>query len=208
MKPKIKPAEVYNALGELGLTQAILVKAIRQGLIARDNCTDNDARSFPGTADWSRCIRSLREELTPLGWEKDDEDNRPTVVRGDRKVGIAVEIGDENTGNPDLAANLKYHKGEATKRAVNANQGELFPDKFPTKEELSAQGKLTWLLLRRRVDETTVKAELSLPAIMIDGRVAQWAERIILEPIDYDFEFQMGEDSESEPIDIPVRKIK
>lgn len=206
MQPKHKPAEVYNALQEIGVTEEILTDAIRAGLFARDNCTINDARNFPGIADWSRCGRSLREKLTLSGWEKDDTDNRLLVVRGDRKYAISVEIGDENTGNPDLDPNLKYSKGEATKRAINANQGELFPDRIPTKEDLQLQGTLTWLLLRHRKDEHIVLAELSLPASMVDGRVEKWAERIILNPIDHNFVFQVDEDADDQPIDIPVRK--
>ncbi len=206
MTPKHRPAEVYNALQEIGVSQEILTDAIRSGLFARDNCTINDARNFPGIADWSRCGRSLREQLTPSGWERDDTDNRLIVVRGDSKIAISVEIGDENTGNPDLEPNLKYPKGAATKRAINANQGELFPDRFPTKEDLALKGTVTWLLLRHRKDEHTVLAELSLPASMVDGRVEKWLDRIILDPIDHNFAFQVDDDADSAPIDIPIRK--
>jgi hypothetical protein len=205
MKPKVQPLEVHNALQSLGLDENILTTAILQGEYARNSCTKNDPRCVPGVFAWAKCSRSLRDQLIPKGWERNDDQNRATIISPDRKTAISVEIGDDATGNPDLLPNTKYQKGDATVRAVNANQPALF-DMYLTEDEIFLGDEMrTWLLLRRPTD-SAIYAELSLPAPMIDGRIEQWLNRIILSPIPFDYDFSFNEDSTDEPIEINISR--
>ena len=205
MELKYKPAEVYTELQSLGLTQQILSTAILEGEFARDSCTANDPPCVPGIFAYGRCTRSLRDQLLPLGWTRNDDLNRATVVSADGRNAIAVESGDEATGNKDLFSNTKYIKGTATKKVVDTNQNVLFENMYPTVEEMSRVGKLSWLLMRFRTDNA-IYAELSLPAAMSCGRVKRWLKRIILDPISYGFDFDVNEDGENGAIEIPIRK--
>lgn len=204
-EPKYKPAERYNALYALGVTEEILKTAILLGELERDNCTLHDPLCVPGIFAWSRCSRSVRDQLVPLGWTSVNDQNRALVVSPNGRVAIAAVSGDENTGNENLSPNLKIPAGSATKRAVNANQPTLF-QMHPTRDEVAAGGKRqTWLLLRRPTADF-IYAELSLPAAMVDGKVVGWLERIILEPIPHEFTFAANPDADFAEIDIPIRK--
>lgn len=202
---KIKPYEITNALHALGLTQDILEEAIRRGEIARDSCTKNDPPCAPGFDAWAKTVRGLRDALAPKGWERNDDQNFSTVVSPDKKNAIAVATGNDGTGVETKVPNTKYSRGAATKSAINLNQNTLFPELRPTTEEINAENRSTWILLKRR-DGDTAYAELSLPATMTkDGYVASWDTRIILKPIPIDPAFVVQEDS-SDEIDVPVRR--
>jgi len=193
-------------LRSLGLTSEILKHAILIGEFYRDTCTDNDANCAPGMFAYSRTSRTLREQLRPAGWQKNDDQNRATVISPNGKIAVAVESGDEGTGIPELFPNVKYQKGDATKKAVALNQPSLFPTlRLATTDVYGPSDVQTWLLLRRRTDDG-VFAELSLPAKMLDGRVEFWLERIILGYTPIEPVIELGDDSESQQIEIPIRR--
>jgi hypothetical protein len=206
LSPKLKPAERYNALHQLGITKEIVTTAILLGELERDNCTLHDPLCVPGIFAWSRCSRSMRDQLVPLGWKSENDQNRALIVSPNGLIAIAAVSGDDGTGDPNLVPNLKIPAGSATKRAVNANHPTLFR-MHPTAEEVRSSGKRqTWLLLRRPT-ANFIFAELSLPGAMADGRVVYWLDRIILDPIPHEFSFTVDPDSgDSGEIDIPVLK--
>lgn len=205
LAPKFKPAERYNALHALGITEEIVATAILLGELERDNCTLHDPLCVPGIFAWSRCSRSLRDQLVPLGWKSENDQNRALVVSPNGLVAIAAVTGDDATGDPDQMPNLKIPAGSATKRAVNLNHPTLFR-MHPTADEVRTSGKRqTWLLLRRPTTNF-IYAELSLPGAMADGRVVYWLDRIIFDPIPHELSFMVGPDSDNGEIDIPVLK--
>jgi hypothetical protein len=206
LSPKFTPAERYNALHQLGVTEKIVTTAILLGELERDNCTLHDLLCVPGIFAWSRCSRSMRDQLVPLGWKSENDQNRALIVSPNGLIAIAAVSGDEATGDPALIPNLKIPAGSATKRAVNLNAPTLFR-MHPTAEEVRSSGKRqTWLMLRRPTTDF-IYAELSLPGAMADGRVVYWLDRIILDPIPHEFSFVVDPDSgDNGEIDIPVLK--
>lgn len=202
---KIKHFEIANSLSELGLTAEILEYAIKSGEYARDSCTKNDPTCAPGFVAWSKTVRGLRDFLIPKGWEKCDDYNFPTVVSPNKMIAISVSTGNEATGNAMAEPKTKYAKGEAAKSAVKINQGVLFAE---MRADNAAAQRVTWILLKRRTNDT-VFAELSLPALMTkDGQIVKWETRIILNPILIDPDFEVQEDSSSSEIDVPVLRRK
>jgi hypothetical protein len=205
MQPKIQPFEVYNALQAMGLEEDLLSRAILQGEYERNRCTLNDPRCVPGVFAWARCVRSIRDQLLPRGWHRNDDLNRATIISPNGRIAIAVESGDEGTGKPDLIPSTKYQKGDATVRAVMANQPTLF-EMFPREADVFGASELrTWLLLRRPTD-TQIFAELSLPAPLVNGRIERWLDRIILKPIPFEYDFDFAESDADQPIDIQISR--
>jgi hypothetical protein len=210
MRSAVKQSEieVTNALTELGLTKDILRDAVLIGEIARDSCTANDPKSAPGIFAWARTVRGLRESLLPKNWHKNDDMNFPTVISPDRSFAIAVMTGDEGTGRIEAIPTTKYRKGIATKLAVKSNELSLFSFLPDYVEEKQVDLRLTWILLRRR-DEDSVFSELSLPAsISKDGQVESWNTRIILDPIEVDPmpTIQDDDGSSEPPVVVTVRR--
>jgi hypothetical protein len=191
MLPKIhsEPDEVDAALAALGLTRDPLMNAVKAGLLARDSCTENDPPFFPGFFQWSRTVRTLREETAPLGWSRSDEGNFCTVVEPDGAFAIAVASGCENTGRVlQVLPTTKRRKGPSTVDAVNANAQLYLSPEFAPEVKPSNPDRVTWMLLFYR-DKEEFRAELSLPdSIGDDGLINGWRERIILggEPLDRD----------------------
>src|SRR5947209_13110702 len=210
MKATVKKGviEVTNALAEIGLSDEIVREAILDGEVARNSCTANDPPCLPGIVAWGASVRSLRDNLIPKGWEKDNEDNFPTVINPNGKIAIAVATGDEGTGKENANPKTKYPKGIAAEIAISRNLNSLFPEDRAAaqaaKEKLD--NRQMWILLKRR-EKDTVFAELSLPASLIkDEQVKDWLIRIILDPIEKKQNVEIQDDSSEIPIDVPVRR--
>lgn len=175
-------ADATGRLAELGVSSQIIREAVLAGELARDGCTANDPPMLRGIASWGRTIRTLRELLGPEGWRRDDKDNFSTVVHPNGQLAIAAAVGDEHTAIPTLTPKTKHPKGGVTETAVENNQQlSLFSQ---TELAPPRQLRATWILLTCRRDGA-VFIELSLPSrVGIDGRVNEWSERIILDPIE------------------------
>lgn len=179
--------DVDTRLAELGLTEKILHKAITQGLLARSETTLNHPPLHAGFVTWSNTVRSLREELVPQQWNRNNESNYSRVFNPSRTLAIAVATGDENTGT-QVTPMTKSPKGAATSQAVESNaaqfsfDGDGF-DKIDFTNEDGSDVK-TWLLMFC-ITKNEVRCELSLP-IACNGKVDGWKERIILSTIQLD----------------------
>lgn len=179
-------ATIATKLTSLGLTELVLLQAIKCGILARQECTANHPPIYAGITAWANTVRGLREQLIPLNWTRSDEGNYPLVIHPSGSIAIALATGDENTGSIEANPMTKYSKGPNTQAMVSLNQMTLFQDMQSSETNFNsdADARLTWLLLVARVGNT-VKAELSLP-INCDGKVNAWRERIILPNIDID----------------------
>ena len=83
-----KPLRVQAFLrDELGLTPEILRGGLEEGIAAAALCTRHHPPNFGGLRLWAEAVRSLRDQLAPLGWHRDDSFNYSTVVRDDGALG-------------------------------------------------------------------------------------------------------------------------
>src|SRR5260221_7170676 len=197
-----KPVDVANALGELELRFEFLRDAMGSGENARDSCTPNDPQSAPGYFSYAHTTRRLAELLIPLSWTRRDVDGLALIVSPSDDVAIIISSGDEGTGIPNHPVRSRYPKGPATKMAVEQNrQLDLFPRAIQDQNQPGPWR--TWLLLRRRAEDS-LYSELSLPhEVGEDDHVVEWTRRIILEPISFKPDIHHEEET-GEPINIDI----
>jgi hypothetical protein len=175
-----------DRLAEIGLKASILDDALRGAEAEARTYTELDPPNMAGMARWARTVRLLREHLVPLGWTYDNPRNLCRTVSPDRRMMIIATLGDEGTGLAGAMPSTRYEKGVATIDAVNRNfvqlglPLDLDDEEGPIVEADS--GEATWVLLYHRSD-TEIRAELSLPDSIVDGRIDTWLERIILPPV-------------------------
>jgi hypothetical protein len=202
------PTDKPKRLAELGLTEELLLRAVRYGQQFGFDCTDNDAPSAIGILIWDKTIRPLREDLIPLGWTRNNARNYATVVNPTKAFAIATAGGDARTGRRNETPTTRAEKGPATRDAILRNQlsfamiakdqAEKWPDPSLCIE--------TWILLYY-VDESDeeIRAELSLPWEMsVEGQVASWRERIILNATPTNRTTTLPEPLSSGPFDFNV----
>lgn len=203
-----QPGEVEHRLTELGLSVEELHEAIRRGQFARDNCTANHPRCYPGMAAWAEMSSGLRETLSFRGWTTCDLDNIPKAISPDGSMAIVAITGDRATGNSNLTPVTKRPRGEASIRFIMLNLQydflqELEPEEKGDPQEV--EGRVTWYLLCYRQGDV-VRAELSLPVVVNGGgRIELWRERIILPAIDLGQGPAPAVDSGPD-VDVPVHR--
>ena len=203
---KVKPAEVTNALHELGLTEQIIVDAVLDGESERDFCSPHHPKTMPGYVSWGNTIRALRDSLVIFGWTAREDRNYPTVVNEEGTVAVAVATGDEGTGRAGLFPNVKNSKGSVTKGVVLVNQTSLF-EHLPDFQNAPEAKCMTWLLLRQR-DGDRLYFELSLPARMKNGFILEWDTRIIFGPQDIDGDAILRPNSDDAEHAVEVRVVR
>jgi hypothetical protein len=205
------PAAAIRRLAELGVSLEALQRAPSAGHAARISCTPNDPPIIPGTHAWSYTVRTLREELCPLGWRKADPSNFPLVINDARKINIAVESGDMLTRRAYGSPRTKSLKGLYTEAAILRNnlESDLFPEDLS--EDLRRVAAIlefpTWVLLIYITDDE-YRAELSLPDEIDDGQIVSWRERIFIPDSSDPLGAHRTEPSveQGPDIDVPVRR--
>jgi len=203
------PADAMRRLMELGVSLEAVQRAVKAGYVARITCSENDPPFIPGTEAWRYTVVTLREELRPLGWRKDDPGNYSLIINDTRRINIVVATGDNFTRRSHATPRTKSLKGLYTEAATirNCVDGDLFPETL-TEELRRVAGLLeypTWILLIYITDEE-YRAELSLPVSMDGDHISDWAERISIPDMpDDEGGLAMPED-QSPDIDVPVRR--
>ena len=134
-------------------------------------------------------MRTLREKLIPLNWNRSDDGGYSLCVNPDSTLAIAVATGDENTGNPREMPLTKSPKGPRTQLAIeiNQHQSSLFDD-LPDIgiSDLPNSDRTTWVLLQHYDQgRKEVRFELSLP-MNYSGKIDGWSERIIFGAVPFD----------------------
>jgi hypothetical protein len=198
--------EGADRLAELGLKPSILEAALLGAEAEARTYTALDPPNMSGMARWARTVRIVREHLLPLGWVYDNPRNLARTVSPDRRVAIIATLGDEGTGLPGVTPSTRYEKGVATIDAVNRNFVQLgLPLEFDDEEGpiVDDGGTATWVLLYHP-GETEIRAELSLPDSIVDGRIDTWLERILLDPIALDPQPSLGRQAPAADREVPV----
>lgn len=202
------PFDARRRLMELGVSVEALIKALQAGHVARLNCTDNDPPFIPGTEAWRMVVRTLRDELVPLGWRKDDPSNYSLVINDSTKLNIVVASADEFTCKWPGMPQTKSIKGLFTEAAVlkNSVEGDLFPETIEASLRRAATilNYKTYMLLVN-IDDEQCRAELSLPSAFDDQKVIGWAERIFI-PIPGVDGGVPQEVDDTPDVDVPVKR--
>ena len=181
--------EVAVELQKLGLTEDILLNAVRAGAFARANAiSPNYPKCYGGLSDWAVIVKTLRDDLLGRGWSRDDRNKLEGTINSAGNVVILIETGDEKTGDKlaDPGPSTKYQKGDGIEDVIASNflldfgdpERQRQNDKIKAGEGLS----YTWFLLHARIGDE-IRCELSRPLSISGGFVDQWSERIILKPI-------------------------
>lgn len=210
------PAAVYQhdfdarrRLAELGVSVEALQRALRAGQIARLTCTENDPPFIPGTEAWRFVVRTLREELLPLGWRKTDPGNYSLVINDKRNINIVVATGDQFTRVYPGTPRTRSLKGLYTEAAIVRNNvdSDLFPETIPEEVRLVASvlGRPTWILLIH-ISDDEVKAELSYPEEIEEKQIISWSERIFIPEEPDEWAASEGDDDFGPDFDVPVKR--
>lgn len=202
--------DARRRLTELGISVEALQLAINAGQVARRTCTDNDPPFIPGTEAWRFVVRTLREQLLPLGWRKIDPGNYSLVVNEKRNINIVVATGDKFTRVYPGTPKTRSLKGLYTEAAIVRNkvEGDLFPETLTDEVRIAATilGRPTWILLIHITDEEC-RAELSYPDQIEEKQITSWSERIFIpeDPKDPGSAEQPDDDFGPD-FDVPVKR--
>jgi hypothetical protein len=212
-----QPHERTAGLHALGLEEERVRRAVIRGLLARRTCTPFDPPSFPGTVQWARTIRAMRELHVELGWTASDANNFSRIIDPNGEVAVSVATGDGYTGvRMEMEPRTRYPKGTQTKLAVdrNAQQLGLFPETGAPVCLVERRLGTLWMLLLATTAEQ-VRFEISRPSAQDEkGHVVAWSERIICEAIEIETvateepgRRDVREDEVPAEIDVPVERI-
>lgn len=200
---------VTARLARLGVTEAALREAVYQGHLQRTRLTLNHPTIYHGLNMWGEIVAALREQLRPLGWLRQEVGGYPLTVHDELKLAITVASGDEGTGIPHATPSNRSRKGKNTVDAIEANrQLELFERLPPESQGAAEDEKQTWVLMHH-TDSITgeIRLEISRPLqIRADGKIGEWAERIILTGIPFEDDLIEIEPPGGPDIEIDVRR--
>jgi hypothetical protein len=200
-----------RALGGGGLDREVLWNALVFGEAERRTCTENDPGIVKGVLGWGRPIRSLREQLRPRKWRREEPNSLPLVVSPDGTVAITVAAGDTETGNPRaLFATTKWPKGKMLCEWVDPSRQMSFDSMEEEVSEEPEERPDLWFLLVRRTG-TEILAELSRPtSVTPEDHIRFGGDRIFLKPIPIDQTLAyVDEEEDEEPPadDVRVERI-
>ena len=182
--------DAENRLKELGLSFPVMETAMRAGLRAYVESTDDDPSVLRGLLLVGKTVRSLREQLKPHGWRRESTRNLELTVQTDGPVKLMVTRGTAATGDPKGRPETKRERGQAVVDELREQGTDDTTPTLPGLEDMESQrgpnpssSGSRWILLYHR-DGNTLNAELSSPfAVDLGARISQWRERIILPPV-------------------------
>lgn len=183
-----RPEDVQDKLAELGLNLEIIVSSVTAGVAARRECIRTHPRTAPGFYAWSECVRALRDQLLPLGWELNNEANQGLAFNPNKSIMLGVAPGNSSTGKKGVTPRTRTPRGVRTLAAVASNSGYLFVEM--EEDEIvrlfSSRSDLWLLLLFFDEENERVQVELSRPVkANEEKRLVDWRPRILLGSIDF-----------------------
>lgn len=199
--------EIASRLKQLGVIDTKLREAVYQGHLQRTRLTLNHPTIYHGLNMWGEIVAGLREQLRPFNWTRQEVGGYALTVHEELGLAIMVASGDEATGKSSAHPCNRSKKGRNTVDAIEANrQLEMF-EKLPETEE-DTGGKQTWVLLHHTdIVCGEIRLELSRPSnIGKDGKISEWAERIILGSIPFDDELVEIYPPSGPDIEIDIRR--
>lgn len=203
-----EPDTIATRLTQLGVTEVALREAVYQGHLQRTRLTPNHPSIYHGLNMWGEVVAALREQLRSDGWIRQEVGSFALTVHEGLKLAITVASGDEGTGNPFAHPSNRSKKGRNTVEAIEANrQLELF-ERLPSEHRQEGDERQTWVLMHHTdIGRGEIRLEISRPSnIGDDGKITEWAERIILDSIPFDDELVEIYPPSGPDIEIDIRR--
>lgn len=201
----LRGSTAAERLEALGAREEWFREAVKASELARDACSPLHAPTFPGFSAWSHRIERLRLLSRSAGWKPVNYKNMPMVESPDGQIAIVCISGDDRVGLEGPPPKTKRDRGPVTDSAVGQNAEQLsFLHLLPglIEQRRKLDHAFTYVLLTYR-SGSQVRLELSLPYLIDrEGRVAEWTERNLLEPVD--LEVSMALDKDQEPLQFEV----
>ncbi|MEV4714667.1 hypothetical protein [Micromonospora sp. NPDC049374] len=213
--------EANQRLETLGLDPDDLLTPIDLAIGDARSCTALDAPSASAFIFWSRLNRYFREGVKPKQWLATNADQILRAINPTRDFALTAVSGSGAIGDPHGKVRTKNPKGAAFASLVKVNSRLFGPSPQPVIPGLrlasddavhvraSAFADMPlWVLLYRRHGEE-LHAELSLPTDINCKTVAEWEERIMLEPVPYpggpnSLDIFLDEEEDQDDLDIAV----
>lgn len=173
----VDPVEVSNRLDQFGVSKDDLLQVVQAAVGARGNATPLHPKFTPGMFAYIEGTYRLRSQLASKGWVPCvSHDNIESVFNKDANIKIIYQNADL-AGHPVVDPISTSKKGVGSAREIAMRQGELFPELFT---ELPAEMSAEVWYLFVQADGLDVRAELSRPISVNDGRFQGFHERIVL----------------------------
>ncbi|MHA7231481.1 hypothetical protein ACVT98_22765 [Vibrio campbellii] len=130
----------------------LVKEALLRGLSVRRRITENNPLTSGGQLFYSEVVRALREELKPLGYERESLRNVELTINKEMGIAIYLCSGCDQTGNPAGVPQSSSEKGDFTldlfalhyDDAPNLN---LFPELLPQSNPKNKLNCDVWFLL-------------------------------------------------------------
>lgn len=175
------PGEVEAFLtAQIGVSVSELHSALDYGAADAALVTANSAAASYGWRMYDGTLTAMRDQLARRGWQLARPGGLEVAMRKDKLVQITPAMGTDGTGLRSGHPTCKHHRGSATVIAVEDNQTSL-ADLAP--HEAAWRKTQTWWLMYCivvREDEKLVRAGLSLPLRVENGRITEWGYRVLL----------------------------
>ncbi len=215
------PYDVEIRLNELfGFGQVVLIRAIFDGFIKRNEATGNHPKTYGGTCHYAEGTAILREQLIPAGWDVYSRSNSDWILEKNLKIMINFMVGNNAVGTLDTINSTNSTPLKKQKNPTNKNpKGSMFAE--IAKGQLQRTGLIPFSLNRDTscwalmyyIDRknSTIRAEISFPSSLTqNGKYfASYYERIILSeiPIDSDsYEIQPTHQDNPPEIDFEIKR--
>lgn len=222
-KPQVlsKPYEVENRLHELfGFGQKILIQAIVDGLIKRNEATGNHPKTYGGTCHYAEGTAVLREQLIPEGWEAYSISNSDWIRSREHLALINFMVGNSSVGTLQELNSTNASPLKPSKKSHNKNpKGSMFAQIAKNQLEGNTlipfevdQGLYCWALMYH-IDHknNVIRSEISCPSnLTSNGKYfSEYYERIILSevPLESDsYEIAQPSPNDIPPIDFEIKR--
>ena len=150
------------------------------------------ANTAPRFELWSNLLHVVREHLHNDGeWTVENPQNRPVMIRDERRYELAVAGGDPGTGIAELQPGFARKLGKATIHSANryshSESSVLIPlrdlNTFTEHSHHPRHPLGMWILLYR-CTKLAIYSEICVPPhISSDGEVDNWRLRVLLPTI-------------------------
>ena len=150
------------------------------------------ANTGPGFELWSNLVHGVREQLHNDGeWTVENPQNRPVMIRDERRYELAVAGGDPGPGIAELQPGFARKPGKATipsaNRSSHSESSVLIPlrdlNTFTEHSHHPRHAFGMWILLYR-CTKLAIYSEICVPPhISSDGEVDNWRLRVLLPTI-------------------------